>query len=117
MLRIFHHYIPTSIVWLILVEFVVLVLSVYIGIEVRFVDSPEGKALLEPFFPKAVSFSLSMILAMTAMGLHTRNIISNVSSLLIRLALSLSLGFLITILIFYIYPPLFLGRGCLHIQW
>ena len=111
MLRIFHHYIPASIVWLIAIEFVVLFLSVYIGIERRFLDSSEGKQLLEPIFYKALSFSMAMWLSMTAMGLHTRNVVDDFSGMMIRIALSFCLGFFGNTIVFYIYPDLFLGRG------
>ncbi|MDH5573531.1 MAG: TIGR03013 family PEP-CTERM/XrtA system glycosyltransferase [Gammaproteobacteria bacterium] len=111
MFRIFHHYIPSSIVWLIVIEFVVLFLSVYVGVEIRFLDSPVGKSELEPFFPKALSYSIAMWLSMTAMGLHTRNVVDDFSGLMIRIALSFGLGFLGNTLVFYVYPELFLGRG------
>ncbi|MCW8855318.1 MAG: TIGR03013 family PEP-CTERM/XrtA system glycosyltransferase [Gammaproteobacteria bacterium] len=111
MLRIFHHYIPTSIVWLIVVEFIFLFASVYLGVEIRFFDSPDGKQLLEPVFSKALSFSIAMWLSMTAMGLHTRNVIDDFSGLMIRIVLSFCLGFLGNTIVFYIYPDLFLGRG------
>ena len=116
MLRIFHHYIPSSIVWLIAVEFFVLFLSVYIGIEIRFLDSPDSKQLLEPVLSKSLSYSVAMWLSMTAMGLHTRNVVDDFSGLMIRIILSFCLGFLGNAIIFYIYPDLFLGRGVIALS-
>ena len=114
MLRLFSHYIPASLVILLLVEAVVLYFSVYLGIELRFIDSSDKAhsiSLLEPVHYKALVFSLLMLLSMTAMGLHTRNIVDNFSSMMIRLFLSFGAGFFIVAIIYYIYPQLFLGRG------
>ncbi len=112
MLRIFYHYIPTSLVWLILFEFVVLYGSVYLGVELRYLDDdPKNKLLLEPLMPKALLFTTIMWLSMTAVGLHTRNVVDDFAGMMIRIFLSFGLGFLASTLVFYIYPDLFLGRG------
>ena len=116
MLRLFHHYIPTSIVWLILVEFLVLIFSVYLGIEIRFFDGEYDKARLAPYFPKALLFALAMWFSMTAMGLHTRNVVDDYPGLLIRLILSFGVGFLGSTFLFYVFPGLFFGRGVLAIS-
>jgi len=66
-LRVFHHYIPASIIWLILIELGVLYASVHLGIDVRFSEpfgDPADKILLEPIFPKALSFTLAMWFSM-----------------------------------------------------
>lgn len=112
MFRLFRHYIPTSIVWLIVAEFIVLYFSVYLGVSLRYLDAVGNeKALLEPLGPKALMFAVTIWVSMTAMGLHTRNLVDDFASVMIRIALSFFLGFLGSTLIFYIYPELFLGRG------
>jgi len=114
MLRLFSHYIPASLVVLVLAEAIVLYFSVYLGIELRFYgdsDKADSISLLEPVNTKALIFSLLMLLSMTAMGLHTRNIVDNFSSMMIRLFLSFGAGFFVIAIIYYIYPQLFLGRG------
>ena len=111
MLRIFQHYIPTSIVWLIIIEFMVLYLSVYAGVEIRFFEDPANKLLLEPLGPKALMFSAILWISMTSMGLHTRNVVDDFSSLMIRIFLSFGVGVIGSALVFYIYPELVLGRG------
>ncbi|HEX5636488.1 MAG TPA: sugar transferase, partial [Gammaproteobacteria bacterium] len=69
MLRIFNHYIPTSIVLLILVELLVLFSSVFLGVEIRYINgNPDNKLLLEPLIPKAITFAVVMSLSMTAVG-------------------------------------------------
>jgi sugar transferase (PEP-CTERM system associated) len=112
MLRIFKHYIPTAIVWLILVEFLVLYLSVFIGVELRYMDGdPADKLLLQPLGPKALLFSAIMWLSMTSMGLHTRNVVDDFSGLMIRIFMSFAIGVVGSTVAFYIYPQLVLGRG------
>jgi len=114
MLRIFSHYIPTTIVILILVELVVLFSSVYIGVYIRFVESHDivsDIASVEPIHIKAGYFTFVMWLCMTAFGLHTRNIVNEFSGLMIRIILSFIAGFLIISLTFYIFPDLILSRG------
>ncbi len=113
MLRIFHHYIPAYIFWLIIVEFIVIYCSVFLGIELRYIDSttPEN-LILDPLFDtRALLFSLVLSLSMTAMGLHTRNINDDFAEIMIRIALSFMVGFLTLTFIFYLLPDLFLGRG------
>lgn len=114
MLRIFSHYIPTSIVLLVIIEALVLYFSVYLGVELRFIDSPnkaDDIALLEPINIKALIFTGLMMLSMTSMGLHNRNVVDDFAGMMIRIFLSFALGFFITAIIYYIYPQFFLGRG------
>jgi len=114
MLRIFSHYIPTTIVILILVELVVLFFSVYLGVFIRFIDSQDiasDIASVEPIHIKAGYFTFVMWLCMNAFGLHTRNIVNEFSGLMIRIILSFVVGFLIISLTFYIFPDLILSRG------
>ena len=114
MLRLFQHYIPSSIIWLIVVELIVLYASVYLAIEIRFSDpfgDPADKITIGPIIPKALSFTLVLWLSMTGMGLHTRNVVDDFSGMMIRIFLSFGLGFVANTLLFYIAPDLFLGRG------
>lgn len=112
MLRIFHHYIPVAIVLLIVVEFAVLYFSVYMGVELRYFGShPSDKQLLEPLIPKAITFAVVMWLSMTAVGLHTRNVVDDFAGLMIRIFMSFGLGSIIMILIYYLHPASFFGRG------
>ena len=80
MLRLFQHYIPSSIIWLIIVELIVLYASVYLAVEIRFSDpfgDPAVKFTLAQLMPKALSYTFVLWLSMTAMGLHTRNVVDD----------------------------------------
>ncbi len=120
MLRVFSHYIPTSIILLIIVEILVFYSSVYIGVELRFYGSENKEALIsliEPLNFKALIFAFLMLFSMTAMGLHTRNIVDHFSGMMIRVILGFCLGFIVTAIIYYIYPGFFLGRGVVAITF
>lgn len=116
MVRVFRHYIPSSMIWLIIIESIVLFLSVYIGVEIRFPDSEDKILLLEtPLWPKALTFTIIMGGSLTAMGLYQRNLISDFASMMIRLLIGFAVGFMLITLAFYILPHLFLGRGVVGI--
>ena len=112
MVRVFRHYIPTSIIWLILLETLVLYISVYVGVEIRFSNPLEQTAMIESdLWIKALTFTIIMGGALTAMGLYQRNLISDFASMMIRLFIGFGIGFAFTTFAFYLFPELFLGRG------
>lgn len=112
MLRIFSHYIPTSIVLLILIELVVLFSSVYMGVELRYINSdPANKLLLEPLLPKAITFAVVLWVSMTAVGLHTRNVVDDFAGMMIRIFLGFGIGTIVMVMIYYVHPASFFGRG------
>ncbi|MDH5424056.1 MAG: TIGR03013 family PEP-CTERM/XrtA system glycosyltransferase [Gammaproteobacteria bacterium] len=112
MVRVFRHYIPSSIIWLIMIETILLYVSVYVGVELRFSNSTEPNLAVEAdLWIKALTFTLIMGGALTAMGLYQRSHISDFASMMIRLFIGFGLGFLLITLAFYVLPELFLGRG------
>lgn len=118
MFRIFSHYIPGSLIALVIIEALVLYVSVFVAAELRYFDEPDKDlliSLLEPLHYKAFLFSVLMLGCMTAMGLHTRNIVDSFSSMMMRIFLSFGIGIFVIALIYYIYPELFLGRGVIAI--
>lgn len=112
MVRVFRHYVPSSIIWLIIIETLLLFSSVYAGFELRFSDSAEEfTGLKSDLWVKALTFTLIMGVSLTAMGLYQRNLISDFASMMIRLLIGFGIGFVFITLAFYILPNLFLGRG------
>lgn len=112
MVRLFRHYIPLSIIWLIIIETLILYVSVYIGVEIRF-SSPSDQAVIieSNLWVKALSFTVIVGVSLTAMGLYQRSLISDFASMMIRLFIGFGIGFVFITLAFYIFPELFLGRG------
>lgn len=112
MVRVFKHYIPSSMIWLIIVETVLLFLSVYMGVEIRFTNPEIQSTVVESdLWIKALTFTIMMGASLTSMGLYQRSLIRDFASMMIRLLIGFALGFALISLAFYIFPDLFLGRG------
>jgi sugar transferase (PEP-CTERM system associated) len=110
--RFFRHYIPAHILLLLALEALIMVMSVYLGVSARFLDA--GAALpasVEPLMPKAISFSLVMVLIMSALGLYHWEWVNGLWGMALRMAMSFIIGFGVMSLVFYLVPSMFLGRG------
>lgn len=113
MIRFFRHYIPVSILMLIVIEALLLVFSIYAGVSFRFLDTgPHIPESLDPLMPRAIVFAVVMILSMTIFGLYEYwEWEGGVKGMLLRLGASFMVGFIAMSVIFYLMPSLFLGRG------
>jgi len=114
MIRIGNHYISKVAFALIVSEFFVLVASVYVSAAIRFfgkihLSSPTPDIL----FASACVFAVGMIFSMSVFGMYQYNYREDFRKTILRLMPSLALGFGIIILIFYIFPVLYFGRGIL----
>ncbi|MHB8534182.1 MAG: TIGR03013 family XrtA/PEP-CTERM system glycosyltransferase [Sulfuricaulis sp.] len=113
MIRIFKHYIPTSLLLLAIAEALILLTSVDVGVALRFTELHPGNIqYVGPILPKALVFTLIMLSIMTAFGLYQREI-ENWGSWgsLIRVTSSFLVGLVTMILLFYAFPEIYLGRG------
>jgi sugar transferase (PEP-CTERM system associated) len=110
-IRIFRHYIPRSFIALGLIEFLILMFSVYLGVWLRFMDDVHGRAEVEPIAAKALLFALVMIGSMIAAGLYQRTFREGMGGMLLRVVISTLLGLTFISVIFYAFPGTFLGRG------
>jgi sugar transferase (PEP-CTERM system associated) len=110
-IRIFGHYIPRSFIVLGFVEFLILILSVYLGVWLRFMDEPDGIATVEPIIGKAVLFAVVMLIAMVAVGLYQRNFREGMGGMQLRVVISALLALIMMSVVFYAFPGTFLGRG------
>ena len=112
MIRFFRHYIPANIILLAAIEIIILVVSVYLGVSARFIDS--GLVIpgsIEPLFPKAVVFAVVMAAIITGFGLYSWEGMEGVWSMVLRMLASFLVGFVVMSQLFYLFPILFLGRG------
>jgi len=119
MIRIFKHYMPTSLLVLGVVEAALLFLSMYAGVAVRFFghlnDVAEVGSVL-PIYPKALAFTITMSGIMVAMGLYQREHQQQAWHYA-RLGVSFLVGLVAMTLVFYAVPALFLGRGAFGIAY
>ncbi len=115
MLRIFNHYISRTVILLLGTELLVLMSMFYLGIILRFPDLTLGPVVLTRYFTEASNFTLIILLSMAALGMYQLETKPDIKDILIRLMPSLVLGFGLMILIFYLIPDLYFGRGILGI--
>ncbi len=111
MVRVFRHYIPTAFVLLGVIEALILILSVYLGVSLRFWGSETALNYDGGLFGKALLFSIVMLSAMTFMGLYQRHMREGVEGVLIRVAAGLALGLVLLSIVYYVFPSATLGRG------
>jgi len=114
MFKLFGHFVPVTIVILMLVEIFLLFSSVYMGVYVRFYNSNDIYVeiqKLHPFDLKAGFFAAVMWLSMMAAGLYARNTVDDFAGIMIRIFIAFILGLGAILLSYYIYPEIFLGRG------
>jgi sugar transferase (PEP-CTERM system associated) len=112
--EVLRHHIPTEFILLGLIEVMVLIVSFYVGIELRF-DSMPWHETVSTYSSSAVVFGLVMLSSLIAFGAYQRQRQSQktLSELAVRIASSLMAGLVILSLTYYIVPKFFLGRGAL----
>jgi sugar transferase (PEP-CTERM system associated) len=110
MFKISNHYVSRSVFFLVLVDVLVLVASVYMGAAIRFY--PESYKP-DNFFLSACMFALVMVFSMSALGMYQNNFAEDLRNTFLRLMSSFALGFGIITLVFYLLPDLYFGRGLL----
>lgn len=103
---------PLHILLLIGVHGFVLVVSMYGGVELRFLvgdqGAPTGTIVI---LRKAIVYAPLMLGVMTVMGLYSRDVLRSSVDYYVRLLSSFAAGTMIMALVFYAVPWLFLGRG------
>ena len=110
--RLFRYYIPTEFVLLAVIEFLVLVFSLYMAFEIRFLNS-EWQYRFDEFMPKALAYAIVLQLSLLAFGLYQRQAGRFVNLLVLRIASGLLLGLIPLGVSYYFVPMFFLGRGAL----
>ncbi len=106
------YYIPTEFVALAIVEFLVLIFSLYLALELRF-WSKDWHDDFGSFMPKAIVFALVLQLCLVAFGVYQRQSGRFINMLVLRIASGLLLGMIPLSVSFYFVPTFFLGRGTL----
>jgi sugar transferase (PEP-CTERM system associated) len=114
--KLFRYYIPTEFVVLAVIEFLVLILSFYLALEVRFWGQNwDWHAGFGDFMPKALVYAVVLQLSLVAFGVYQRQTGRFINMLVLRIASGLLLGLIPLGVSFYFVPSFFLGRGVLVI--
>ena len=96
-----------------MIEAIALIVSFYIGVELRLGDLVYRENFLATYSHSSVVFSLVMIISLIAFGAYQRQSRKSPSILAVRIAGSFALGLVILSATYYVAPMFFLGRGAL----
>ncbi len=108
------YYVPTEFIVLAIIEFLGLILSLYLALEVRFWNS--GWTIeFGGFIHKALIYAIVMQLSLVAFGVYQRQTGRFLNMLVLRIASGLLLGLIPLGVGFYVVPTFFLGRGVLFL--
>ena len=108
------YYVPTEFIVLAIIEFLGLMLSLYLALEVRFWNS--GWTIeFGGFIHKALIYAIVMQLSLVAFGVYQRQTGRFLNMLVLRIASGLLLGLIPLGVGFYVVPTFFLGRGVLFL--
>ena len=115
--RLFKHHFHTSFIWLGVSQWLLFILSVYLGLFFRFFaeDDPIGR-YLEGQLVKAILFAFVGILCFSAMGLYRPRLREGELGLLVRTISAFGLIALVMSVLFYLLPGLLLWRGPLALS-
>ena len=116
--KMFNHHFRTPFIFLLVIEFLILFFSVYSGGYWRF-DELEWQPVLfnlENYPLRALTYAFLMVFAMIAMG-HYQVAITDgrlyLPYIIVRLLISLTLGTIALVVLYYAVPDVLLGRGIL----
>jgi len=113
-IRLFNNYLRTPFLVLGITEAFILLFSVYGAVYLRFSgNTAEIVASIGPIMPRALLFTIVMMLSMVALGLYQARLREGMLGVLLRTVASFMLGGMILSLLFYILPFVYLGRGAL----
>lgn len=111
MVRIFRHYVPGSLLFIGILEYLLLMASVYMALFLRWADIDDIAGTLVSHLPEALVFASVFSLMMFALGLYNKDYIRDLGLVLTRLLFSFLFGFIAISMIFYLYPGLSLWRS------
>jgi sugar transferase (PEP-CTERM system associated) len=116
MYRIYNHYVDKTRFILFIIEFFVLMASVFVGASIRFVDPimPTSSQFAE-LLPEATVFAIVMASSMLVLGMYQLEFKEDFRHILLRLMPPFVLGLGLMMLAFYFLPGLYFGRGILVI--
>lgn len=95
-------------------EFVLLACSMYAAAGLRYLGNPtSAEAYVGPLLPRALVFAAMLALALGAVGLYQAHSRETLQGQFIRAALAFVLGGVGLIVLYYIWPSQYVGRGIL----
>lgn len=114
--KLSRYYIPTEFVILAIVEFLVLIFSLYLAFVIRFWGDG-WQFEFDEFIPKALVYAMVLQSCLIAFGVYQRQAGRFINMLVLRIASGLLLGLIPLGVSFYFVPQFFLGRGALFLAF
>ena len=116
--QVFKSHLKTPFLILLVAETLIVFGSIYSAQYIRFYSQDRGIANISgDLLGSAVVVTLVTIIAMGSMGLYVGRLREGMSGVLIRIAISMIMSSIVVVLIFYLLPDLFLGRGILALVY
>ncbi|QSX77692.1 TIGR03013 family XrtA/PEP-CTERM system glycosyltransferase [Agrilutibacter solisilvae] len=98
-------------------EMTLLILAVAAAAWLRFLRNPEGLGdFLQALGPRAVVFATFITVAMVAFGLYQVHVRHSRIDFLLRVSLSFAFGGIGLLVLYYLVPPTYIGRGVMAIS-
>ena len=114
--RVFKSYLKTPFLILLVLEVLLIFVSIYSAAYIRFINTPDGFLdIADKLWLSAAILAVLNPIAMLATGLYQGNIREGMAGILLRLLISLIAAWVLTTLVFYIFPELDRGRGIIFI--
>ena len=105
---------PMTVLWY--VDLALIVLAVMIAANLRFSGDPEGHmTFLQDAIPRALLVGLVLTGAMAMFGLYQEHLRPRLSDLVLRILLAFMIGACALLVVYYVLPPAYIGRGVLAI--
>ncbi|MFQ5783232.1 MAG: TIGR03013 family XrtA/PEP-CTERM system glycosyltransferase [Alphaproteobacteria bacterium] len=111
MIRVFKHYIPTPFLVLCVIENLILVVSIYSAIYIRYFNVSYAPGAIAEYLPEALTFAGAILLTMFAVGLYRREHSQDLRAVFFRLIASFGLALIALSLVFYVFPDLKIWRS------
>lgn len=108
---------PSTYLYQCLLEILILFLSIYFGVWLRFQGDLSAAQDAGPILLNSVLLAFIVTSSMAGMGLYHRHVRDGFGGILFRLIMSFAVSFLIMSSIYYFFPDAILGRGALILSF
>jgi sugar transferase (PEP-CTERM system associated) len=115
MIRIFRHYVPVSLLFIGLLEFVLMMVAIYLALLLRWADASDLAGTISQYLPRTLTFAAVFSFLMFAVGLYQKEQLRDLGTVLSRLVFSFVFGFAALALIYFIVPNLAIWRSAVGI--
>lgn len=111
-LRIFNHYVHIKFLLLGVLHFVVLAGSVFAAVHIRYATADASAVSAYPLMMlKAFAYAVFILLCLSAMGVYRPQRENRYLALFVRVLMALIFGAVLAVVVYYVVPQLYLGRG------